>query len=91
MTQQRTEETVGGRCPQKPEGAAPATVTVLPREMRHRCGTDLMKNEKRPGDRGESQRAAAGRTENRGKRSGGEKAVACGISDCSSGGTAALM
>lgn len=48
--------------------ATPATVTALPCETWSRCGKDLMKNEKRLRDRGESQRAAAGRTKNCGKR-----------------------
>lgn len=55
--------------------ATPATVAVLPCEMRNQCGKDLMKNEKRLRDGGESQRAAACRTENWGKREerGGKK------------------
>lgn len=53
--------------PAKPWGRL-LQLWLLPCEMRNRCGKDLMKNGKRPGDRGESQRAAAGRTENWGGR-----------------------
>lgn len=87
----RTEE-MAWHCYPQTSGPTLPTVTVLPCEMRNCCGKDLMTNEKRLRDRVQSEQwAAAGRTETWGKRDGGEIAAACGISDCSSGGTEGLM